>query len=459
MGAVPAVADPGYLALSELVTAQREGLLSAAAYAEALLARVVAQEPLLHTFAWFDPDHWRAQARARDAQPGGGVLQGIPVGVKDIIDTAGIPTEWGTPACRGRVPSRSATVVRRLEAAGGYVAGKTVTAELAFYAPGPTRNPWNAEHTPGGSSSGSAAAVAAGFVPMALGTQTNGSVIRPAAYCGVVGFKPSSGLIPRSGMLPFSRTLDTVGVFARRVADAACLARVLAGRDEEDPSGVEAPQALAPVAAATTPPRLGFVRTSAWYQAEGYQREHLLDLASRFAAADAVVEEVALPPVFEEGWALHRTIMYGEGARALTPLYDRHREQLSERLQALIEEGLAIPEATIEQACARRLLLHRELRALFERFDALLTPAATGEAPATLEHTGDPVFCTLWTLTGLPAISLPSGFGPSGLPLGAQLVGPYLRDSRLLAVAQWCEAVIGLAPLLADQTRNPRRTV
>jgi Asp-tRNA(Asn)/Glu-tRNA(Gln) amidotransferase A subunit family amidase len=438
------------LTATQVVAALTAGELSAADYAEALVAEVEKREGRIHAFAWWDPARWRQVARDSGRS---GLLAGIPVAVKDIIDTAGVPTEYGTAACRGRVPESSATVVRRIEAAGGYVAGKTVTAELAYSEPGPTRNPWNLAHTPGGSSSGSAAAVAAGFVPLAVGTQTNGSVIRPAAFCGVVGFKPSSGLIPRTGILRFSATLDTVGVFARSVEDAARLACCLAGFDAGDAAGVDAPQVLcrlkSPPPARGQPPRLALVRSPAWWQAEVHQREHLLDVASRFAAADAVVEEVALPPVFEEAWTLHRTIMFGEGARALRSFQEQHRAQLSERLNALIDEGLSISDAEIEAALARRLQLNGEMRAILGRFDAILTPPASGEAPATLEHTGDPVFCTLWTLTGLPAVTLPSGFGPNGLPLGVQLVGAYLRDDRLVGVAKWCEEVIGLAPLRA----------
>lgn len=450
------------LGLREAAAGMRDGRFSSEAYTRALLDRIAALEPTVQAFAWIDAEAALARARACDRLPlradNSDCLHGIPLGVKDIIDTAGIPTECGTPVYRGRVPASSAAVVRKLEQAGGFVLGKTVTAELAFYSPGATRNPWNPAHTPGGSSSGSAAAVAAGFVPAALGTQTNGSVIRPAAFCGVVGFKPSSGLVSRAGVLQFSKTLDHVGVFARCVDDAARLTCCLAGFDPGDAAGVDAPHVLCSpgenLPERTLPPRLALVRSPAWFEAEAYQRENLLDTASRFANADAVVEEVALPPVFEEAHRLHRTIMFGEGARALRALQEQHRAQLSEQLNALIDEGLAIPDAEIEQALAQRLRLNGEMRAILSRYDAIITPPAIGEAPATLAHTGDPVFCTLWTLTGLPALTLPSGFGPNGLPLGVQLVGAYLRDDRLMGVAKWCEQVIGLAPLLAPAAAN-----
>jgi len=450
------------LGLRDAVAGMRDGRFSGEAYTQSLLDRIAALEPTVRAFAWHDPQAALAHARACDATAprpdNGDCLRGLPVAVKDVIDTAGIPTECGTPVYRGRVPQASAAVVRKLEEAGGFVLGKTVTAELAFYSPGVTRNPWNAAHTPGGSSSGSAAAVAAGFVPAALGTQTNGSVIRPAAYCGVVGFKPSSGMISRAGVLLFSKTLDHVGVFARSVQDAARLTCCIAGFDAGDAAGVNAPHVLCSPGSTlperTTPPRLAVVRSPVWFDAEPCQRENLLDMATRFAGADAVVEEVALPPVFDEAHRLHRIIMFGEGARALRPLQEQHRGQLSDRLNALIDEGLGITDAQIEQALAQRLQLNREMRAILSSYDAILTPPATGEAPATLEHTGDPAFCTIWTLTGLPAVTVPSGFGPNGLPLGVQLVGAYLRDDRLMGVAQWCERVIGLGPLIAGLEKH-----
>lgn len=445
------------LGLRDAAAGMREGRFSSEAYTESLLDRIAALEPHVQAFAWLDADAARARARACDRTAlradNSDCLHGVALGMKDVIDTAGIPTECGTTVYRGRVPDASAAVVRKLEEAGGFVLGKTVTAELAFYSPGVTRNPWNPAHTPGGSSSGSAAAVAAGFVPVALGTQTNGSVIRPAAFCGVVGFKPSSGLVSRAGVLLFSKTLDHVGVFARSVDDAARLTCCLAGFDVGDAAGVDAPHVLCSPSESlperTVPPRLALVRTPVWFEAEPHQRDNLLDIASRFANADAIVEEVALPPVFEEAHRLHHTIMFGEGARALRPLQEQSRAQLSDRLNALIDEGLAIPDAQIEQALAQRLRLNGEMRAILSSYDAIITPPATGEAPATLAHTGDPTFCTIWTLTGLPALTLPSGFGPAGLPLGVQLVGAYLRDDRLMGVAKWCEQVIGLGPLIA----------
>lgn len=446
------------LGLREAREGLRRGDFSSEAYAAALLARIAPLEPGLRAWAWLDAEAALDKARAADAigwQAGkGGHLHGIPFGIKDIIDTAGMPTECGTPALKGRVPDSSAAVVRQLEAAGGIVMGKTVTAEMAFYEPGPTRNPWHPAHTPGGSSSGSAAAVAAGFVPAALGSQTNGSVIRPAAFCGVVGFKPSSGLISRAGVQLFSKTLDHIGVFTRSVADAALLAACLVGFDRGDAAGLDSAlifrQPSQDSQALARPPRLALVRTPAWHLADAAQRENLFETARRLRAAGAQVDELELPPEFDRAHQLHRAIMFGEGARALRGLQAAHRAELSARLNGLIDEGGAIPDDALEQALAARLDVGRALHPILREYDALITPPATGEAPATLAHTGDPAFCTIWTLTGVPAISIPSGFGPNGLPLGVQIVGGYLKDEHLMAVAQWCEREIGLGPLLAE---------
>ncbi len=446
------------LDLREARAGLRRGDFSSEAYVAALLAHIAPREPDLRAWVWLDAEAALDKARVADATgwPTGkhGQLHGIPFGIKDIIDTAGIPTECGTPALKGRVPDRSAAVVRQLEAAGGFVMGKTVTAEMAFYDPGPTRNPWHPAHTPGGSSSGSAAAVAAGFVPAALGSQTNGSIIRPAAFCGVVGFKPSSGRISRAGVQLFSKTLDHIGVFTRSVADAALLVGCLGGFDWGDAADLDSAlsfrQPDPDSQALDRPPRLALVRTPAWHLADAVQQENLFEIAQRLRAAGAQVDELELPPEFDRAQQVHHTLMFGEGARALLALQAAHRAQLGARLNGLIDEGGAIADDALEQALAARLELGRALHPILRKYDALITPPATGEAPATLAHTGDPAFCTIWTLTGVPTISIPSGFGPNGLPLGVQIVGGYLKDERLMAVAQWCEREMGFGPLLSE---------
>jgi Asp-tRNA(Asn)/Glu-tRNA(Gln) amidotransferase A subunit family amidase len=437
--------DLARLSLRELVDGQAHGDLTSERITRHFLARAAALDARIHAFAWLDPDAALARARAADQHRVAGKrikrLHGIPIGVKDVIATRAIPTRMGSPAFADHVPRVSAAVVQRLEAEGGFVFAKTVTAELAYYHPGETCNPWNLAHTPGGSSMGSAAAVAAGLVPAALGTQTNGSVIRPAAFCGCVGFKPSQGLIATSGIQPFAPTLDQVGVLARSIADAAHLSAALI-----EPAG-EAAQALALGLAQAPPlyqpPRLAWVGSPVWHTAEVPQRELMQQAVARLRAAGAAVAQQELPALFATAHDVHRTIMQAEGARELGPLQAAHRAQLSAALNRLIDDGARIPEAVYREALESRERLHGELAHWFHRFDALLTPPARGEAPATCEHTGDPAFCTIWTLTGVPAFTLPAGRGPHGLPLGLQIVGPYRQDARTAAVAQWCADALG----------------
>ena len=409
--------------------------------AEALLARVEAVEPQVQAWAHLDSAYLRAQADAADeARAAGapcGPLFGIPVGIKDIIDTADLPTEDGTVLHRGRMPRRDAAVVRRLRAAGGLVMGKTVTTELATYAPGKTRNPHHPGHTPGGSSSGSAAAVAAGMVPLAVGTQTNGSVLRPASFCGVYGFKPSAGLIPRTGVLTQSPPLDAVGVFGRSLADVALLAQAIAGDDPDDPATV--PRATPPLvelagSEVPLPPLLGWVPTPHWDRvapdAQAAFGELLEVLGGRIAPFE-------LPGQAAAAVDWHRTVMEADLAGSFVDEYERGRDRLSASLRAQIERGRQVSAVDYRAALARVPVLSSAFDALFDHFDALLTPATLGTAPAGLASTGDPVMCTLWTFLGMPAISLPLLHGENGLPLGVQLVGRRGDDARLLRTARW----------------------
>jgi Asp-tRNA(Asn)/Glu-tRNA(Gln) amidotransferase A subunit family amidase len=328
-------------------------------------------------------------------------------------------------------------VVARLRAAGAVIMGKTVTTEYAYRQPGRTTNPHDAARTAGGSSSGSAAAVAAHMVPGAVGSQTNGSVIRPAAFCGVVGFKPTHGLVPRRGMLLLSRTLDHVGVFARTVPDAALLAETLAGFDEEDPD--TRPLARPPLAAVTAsepplPPRLAFVRTPAWEQAEPVTREAFAELGEVLGDAMA---EVELGASFEAVVAMHRTIMEVEMAHNLRRDYEKGRDRLSPALREVIERGRAQAAVDYAAAVAGIPALNDALEPLFDEFDAIVTPAAPGEAPQGLATTGDPIFCTIWTYLGTPAVTLPLLRSTAGMPLGVQLVARRSGDARLLRTARW----------------------
>lgn len=400
------------------------GRVTSAELVESCLARAAAVEPRVRAFAWLDPE--RARRAARDAdRRSGGTLRGVPIGVKDIIDAAGTPTERGSPLFAGRVPATSADVVRAAERAGAVMFGKTVTAELAFYHPGPTRNPYDLSRTPGGSSMGSAAAVAAGIVPGAVGTQTNGSVIRPAAFCGVVGFKPSRGRLPNAGVMTFSPTLDQVGCFARTVEGAALLAAAL-GAEPLERWWSGAPSA----------PRFALAPTNDWRRAEPAMRERFEADAARLARAGAQVERPPLPAGLEAALPVLRTIMAVEGNESLQAAVSARPDVVSATLRDLLDEGARTPRAAYDAALVERERLLVEFRAWAAPFDAILTPPALGEAPAA-DTTGDPRFCTRWTLVGAPAVALPTGLGPHGLPLGLQLVGAPGDDRRLLGAAAW----------------------
>ncbi len=433
------------LSASDAAPLIRDGIISAEQLVGACLARVREVDARVQAWAFLDPDHALTQARAADAwrlegRPTG-PLHGLPVGIKDIIDTADMPTENGSVLHAGRTPSRDATVVARLRAAGAVIMGKTVTTEFATYTPGKTRNPHNAEHTPGGSSSGSAAAVAAGMVPLALGSQTNGSVLRPASFCGVYGFKPTHGLIPRHGVLLISRTLDHVGLFARTVEDIALLAAQLVGYDERDPD--TRPRASLPFVKVATeepplPPMLAFVKTPHWDRADEETKAAFAELIEHLGDR---VEEVELLPSAAEAWEWHRTIMEAEMAANLEREWDKGRDRLSESLRAQLQRGREVRALDYQRAIARIGPTYEGLAELFyQKYDAILTPAAPGTAPKGLTSTGDPSFCTVWTLCGMPAMSLPLMQGTNGLPLGAQLVGPRDGDARLLRTARWLVA-------------------
>jgi amidase len=350
------------------------------------------------------------------------------------------------------VPIHSAWVVRRLEALGGLVMGKTVTTEFAFRAPGKTRNPWNPAHTPGGSSSGSAAAVAAGFVPVAIGTQTLGSVIRPAAFCGVVGYKPSFGAISRTGVHPFAPSLDTVGVFARSVADAAWFGACLMGQDaRDDATFVRGPVHLlrVPLEPLAESPRLAVVRTPKWNAASEAQRVHFDACVASLAAAGAKVKEVHLPRLFDDAWENVMVLMARDAVKSFAAIESRHRIRLSPPLIELLDKGHRVTPEQYARARAKRDGYRVWFDTMFERFDAIATIPAAGEALEGLGNTGDATFCSLWTQAGMPAVSIPSGRGPKGLPLGFQVVGRYRDDERALQVAAWCEAMLGYPTGLA----------
>jgi|SRR6056297_445086 len=416
------------------------GAVRALELVEACIARVEAREPEVQAWAWFDPDFARHQAKALDAhrQAGRpiGPLHGLPVALKDIIDTAKIPTENGCALDQGRVPIKDAALVERLKAAGAVIMGKTVTTELAFMQAGKTRNPHNPAHTPGGSSSGSAAAVADGMVPLAVGTQTGGSVIRPASYCGVTGFKPSFGAIPRSGVLMQSPTLDTVGVFARTPADAALITQVLMGHDAGDPATQVAPVPDMPGIATSKPPVkpvFAFVKPPGWDEADPQLHAAFAELCE---ALGEQVFEAPLPNAFDEAAEVRERINLAEMARYYYR-YGKQIDTLGPRTQEALNRGNAFLARDYLAALDWPDVLYAGLDEIFERCDAILCPAATGPAPEGLECTGNAIFNGLWTLTGVPAVTVPAFAAENGLPMGVQLVAARGQDARLLRTANW----------------------
>ena len=417
------------------------GDISATDYASALIAQVEAVEDTIHAFAHFDGGHVLAQARALDERRASGAavgpLHGIPVAVKDIFDTADFPTECGSPILTGRRPGKDATVVARLRAAGAIVLGKAVTTEFAYFNPGPTVNPRDPQRTPGGSSSGSAAAVAAGMAPLALGSQTNGSMIRPGAFCGVFAMKPSHGLISRAGVLTLSKTLDHVGIFARSLADIALTLDVLAGYDalDSDTRPVASPDFRATLMEPPpVVPDFAFVRTPVWDKATSDTRAAFETLVGHLGER---VKTVDLPDSYAAAWTDQAAIMATEMAHNLGAMVDRGGDGASPIFRELIAKGRATPAVEYLAARDRAPRYRAGIAELFTYYDAIITPAAPGVAPMGHAATGDPAFCRLWTRTGLPAITLPVMSGEGGMPLGLQLIGAPNSDARLLRTARW----------------------
>jgi aspartyl-tRNA(Asn)/glutamyl-tRNA(Gln) amidotransferase subunit A len=365
------------------------------------------------------------------------------VGIKDIFYVAGLPTEAGSKSWSGFVPDYDATSISRLKEAGAVILGKTHTTEFAFMDPAPTRNPWNTAHTPGGSSSGSGAGVAARMCPAALGSQTLGSVLRPAAFNGVVGFKPQHGRISAYGVVPLSQTLDHVGILARSVPDAALIFQTIAGHDPRDYYSLDepVPDALGSLAGQVAP-HLGVVKDYFFDNADEEVQRHIEEVAEKLRSAGAVVEEVAMPPSFHTIVENARIILAVEAAAYHQEMYARKKDQYRRGIGQTIEVGLDTPATVYARALQTRLQQCAETIPLLRRFSALLSPTAQGPAPRGLESTGNPVMQGPWTAIGVPSISLPTGLSQSGLPLAIQLAGPPRAEDRLLAVARWCEAAL-----------------
>jgi Asp-tRNA(Asn)/Glu-tRNA(Gln) amidotransferase A subunit family amidase len=440
------------LTASEIVKGTLTGKFTAVEVVEACLDRIRRVDPQVNAWTVLEAQGAHEQAEWLDslarAGHSAGILHGVPVGIKDIIDTGGVTTAYGTPIFQGRVPKVDAVSVARLKAAGAIILGKTVTTEFAAFHPGPTRNPWNVNHTPGGSSSGSAAAVACGMVPLALGTQTAGSIVRPAAYCGVVGIKPTFGRVSARGAFPLAPSMDTIGGFARSVEDAARLIQAMAGPDPnyEHSLAEPAPDLLVSVQLERLGRRpvfgtgLGFFLENADKSVlQAYERA--LDCIAR---AGGSVVEIQLPEWFPRVVEAQRALMRIEAAWVHREIFAQHGHLYSERMRSMVEEGAKAPASEYIDARELRFRWRLLVSDWLRDVDVLVTPSTPSPAPEGLGSTGDPIFNLPWTYSGHPAMNLPVGTAEGGLPVGIQLVGPFGGESRLLSVAAWCEQVAGV---------------
>lgn len=438
------------MSASEAVHEIAAGRLSAESLVCSCLDRIMAVDPKIKAWTALDEAYALDQARAVDERLGRGgqarKLSGVPVGVKDVFNTVHFPTEMGSPIRKGFKAGNDARAVAALRLEEAVVPGKTVTAEYAVHWPGPTRNPHDLDHTPGTSSSGSAAAVAAGMVPVALGTQTAGSTIRPASFCGVFGMKPSFGLIPRTGMLKTTDTLDQVGFFARTIEDLCLMLDVLRVRGGSYPI-VESRLREGPPVGGTW--RIGLVKGPFWDRTESYAQEALMELSRRMEGAGLRVQEVARPMALDDIYAVHAEIYESCLSYYFREEAQRCPEQLSPRLLEMIERGRTISPERYAKALERQTALSRIVHALLDRYDILLTLSSNGEAPKGEEPRSHFDTCLLWSFAGLPTVSLPVFRGPKGLPFGAQLVARKYDDLTLLGFAAWLEraGLLGPAPI------------
>ena len=428
----------------------RGGDISAAELMGALLARCEAMDDALKVWVTLDGDAAMEAARERDRKLANegprGPLHGVPVGIKDIYFTRGVLTTSGSKIYAEFVPDYDATTVALLKRAGAVIMGKAVTTEFACGDPSPTVSPWNAVHTPGGSSSGSAVGAAVGMFPAALGSQTGGSIVRPSSYNGIVGLKPTFGRVSRYGVYPVSESLDTMGPMVRSVADAAAMLDVLAGNDINDPDSSERPAEdyLQAAQSKIKPPRIGLVRQFFMEQCDNETRANTESVATTLGEAGAMVEEVALPVDFDEALRAQRTLMSVEGAQVHEDNFAVRAGDFSSNVHGLVEQGMGTPALTYLKAKHFQRGFAQGLHSGMAGYDALLMPTTPAPAPPSRETTGDPKFQSPWTLGGFPEITLPSGLSEGGMPLGAQLVAGHFEEARLLAVAAWCEEVMGV---------------
>jgi len=428
----PPVTELNRLSATEAARRIAAGTLTSEQLVRACLDRIAARESEVKAWVHCDPDAALAQARAMDRAGVRGALAGVPIAFKDVIDTADMPSEYNSPIYRGYRPRTDAACVALARNAGGVVLGKTVTTEFASRVPGPTRNPHNLAHTPGGSSSGSAAAVADFMAPLAFGTQTGGSTIRPAAYCGIVGYKPSFGTINRAGLKALAESLDTIGVMARTVEDCALLVHAVSSRPLPHFAAV-----------LTSAPRIGLCRTARWKEAAPDTQALLESTAATLSGKGAAVREVDLPPDFDRLYEEQVLIMNFEAARGLAPERFHHPDLLSDHLRTTLAAAAAMPREKYDEAMRHARACRQVFAGCIADCDVLLTPSAPGEAPSGTASTGSSLFNRNWTLLGVPCVTLPAGRGANGLPLGVQLVGGYADDERVLRCAEWVGRALG----------------
>jgi Asp-tRNA(Asn)/Glu-tRNA(Gln) amidotransferase A subunit family amidase len=405
------------------------GETTAEAVTRACLDRIEARDGAVKAWAYIDPEYALAQAQALDLAITKGPLHGVPIGIKDVLDTADMPTEMGSPIYAGHRPMADAAAVAMLRAAGAVILGKTVTCEFAGMHPGATTNPHDPTRTPGGSSSGSAAAVADFHVHGALGTQTGGSVLRPASFCGIVGYKPTYNIINRAGLMFAAENLDTIGFMGRSVGDVDAIAAAILNRPSVTPS-------------AESKPRIGLCRTQLWQTAQPETVEAVEDSAARLAAAGAQIIPIEMPSTFEALAPMRNRINDYERSRVLGYHWKHNRSRISDGLAKQIENGTSMAYGEYSEAITLASESRQQVDAVFDEVDVLLAPAVAGEAPEGLDKTGDPRFQGYWTILHVPTITLPTHKGPNGMPVGIQLVGPRWEDTQLLSIASWAESIL-----------------
>jgi len=433
------------LSVVEMVQSIKKGEITSEELVKSYIEQIKKKEKDVEAWEFFDEEFVLSQAKKLDSlhQSGKhGDLHGIPVGIKDIFDTEDMPTTDGTEIHKKNPSLSDCTVVSKLKQAGAIIMGKTVTCELAYYSPGKTKNPHDLSRTPGGSSSGSAAAVASHMVPLAIGSQTNGSVIRPASYCGVIGYKPTKGLISRHLVLQISRALDQVGIFSNSIEDAALISEQIIGHDKQDPDTSLNPRPKLLAASRQKPPMeplLAYIKLPFMDKLDEDVMEGFNEVKDELKGQ---INEIELPAGFDGIPDWHKIIMESDMARSFSEEYKKSKNKLSDKIVEAIERGMKYSSVEYNEAFSKIEVANTYFKQFFHDYDAILTPSANGEAPKGLESTGDPIFSTIWTYCGMPSISLPLLQGKNNLPVGVQLVSSLYDDERLFRNASWLTSKI-----------------